>query len=57
MYNMSGNVAEMISDASIIKGGSWLDGAEKMAISNKQAYDGLAKYSVGFRYFMEVVEK
>jgi formylglycine-generating enzyme required for sulfatase activity len=57
LYNMSGNAAEMLSDRNIVKGGSWSDKAEFMTISSKQEYDGSAKRTVGFRYFLEIIEK
>ncbi len=57
IYNLSGNVAEMLSDNTIVKGGSWLDSSEYMKIISKQTYDGGAKNSVGFRYFLDIIEK
>ena len=57
LYNMSGNAAEMLSDRNIVKGGSWSDKSEFMKISSKQEYDGSAKRTVGFRYFLEIIEK
>jgi formylglycine-generating enzyme required for sulfatase activity len=57
LYNMSGNVAEMLSDKSVVKGGSWNDGAEFLTIGSKQTYDGTARKTVGFRYFVDIIEK
>ncbi|MBK7094465.1 MAG: SUMF1/EgtB/PvdO family nonheme iron enzyme [Saprospiraceae bacterium] len=57
MYNMSGNVAEMLNVSNIVKGGSWLDSPELTKIANKQSYDGSPKNSVGFRYFVEIIDK
>jgi sulfatase modifying factor 1 len=57
LYNMSGNVAEMLSDRNIVKGGGWSDKAEFMTISSIQKYDGNASRNVGFRYFLEIIEK
>jgi sulfatase modifying factor 1 len=57
LYNMSGNVAEMIAEKSSVKGGSWFDKSEFMTIISKQEYDGNAKITVGFRYFLDIIEK
>jgi formylglycine-generating enzyme len=57
MYNMSGNVAEMLTVNNIVKGGSWLDSPDFTIIANKQTYDGSPKNSVGFRYFVDVIDK
>lgn len=57
LYNMSGNVAEMLIDKTIVKGGSFNDTEEFMRIDSKNNYDGSAAPSVGFRYFVEIIEK
>jgi|SRR5690554_1380513 len=59
LYNMSGNVAEMLADKGHTKGGSWLDTAEAMKIDGKSKYSSFdsPKPTIGFRYFMEVIEK
>jgi formylglycine-generating enzyme required for sulfatase activity len=57
LYNLCGNVAEMIQDKSIIKGGSWLVSIENLSIDAQKPHDGTAMTSVGFRYFIEVIEK
>jgi formylglycine-generating enzyme required for sulfatase activity len=59
LYNMSGNVAEMLFEKGKTKGGSWLDSAEAMKIASNGKF---AQYSqpcpaIGFRVFMEVLEK
>ncbi len=56
LYNMSGNVAEMINEKGIVKGGSWRDKSEYLAIATKYKYDGNAQAFVGFRYFAQVLE-
>lgn len=56
-YCMSGNVAEMVSDKEVVKGGSWGDKSESLQIKASKPYDGLASPFVGFRVFMEVVEE
>lgn len=55
LYNMAGNVAEMVSDEPVAKGGSWLNGAEFLRIDHKAEYTGEPMIHVGFRYFVEVV--
>lgn len=57
LYNMSGNVAEMISEKGITKGGSWRDNPEYLRINASYKYDGRAQPFVGFRYFVEILEK
>ncbi len=57
IYNMSGNVAEMINEKGILKGGSWKDNSEYLKIDTKYFYDGNAQTFVGFRYFVAVLEK
>ncbi|MES2836576.1 MAG: SUMF1/EgtB/PvdO family nonheme iron enzyme [Bacteroidota bacterium] len=57
LYNMSGNVAEMINEKGIAKGGSWRDNSEVLEVEAKQKYDGKPQVFVGFRYFMEIIEK
>lgn len=56
IFNLSGNVAEMISDKQIIKGGSWQSTPEYLTITSKQSNDGNPKPTVGFRYFVDVVD-
>jgi formylglycine-generating enzyme required for sulfatase activity len=56
LYNMSGNVAEMVSDAAITKGGSWMDDSNFAQIAVSQPYDLEPHPSVGFRVFMEILE-
>jgi formylglycine-generating enzyme required for sulfatase activity len=59
LYNMTGNVAEMIANKGITKGGSWLDNQEALKIESTGEYkDGDSKrISIGFRYFMEIIEE
>jgi formylglycine-generating enzyme required for sulfatase activity len=58
LYNMSGNVAEMISTKGKTKGGSWTDNQEALKIESTGEFkEGDAKRtSIGFRYFMDIVE-
>jgi formylglycine-generating enzyme len=57
LYNMSGNVAEMVDDTHIVKGGGWKDRSPSLKIGNKNPYDGTAKNSIGFRFFADIIEK
>lgn len=57
LYNMCGNVAEMLYDKKIVKGGSWSDTIENLNIDAQKPYDGTAMTTVGFRYFIQVIEK
>jgi len=56
LYNMAGNVAEMVSDEAVAKGGSWLNGAEYLRIDHKAEYHGEPMTHVGFRFFVDVIE-
>ncbi|MEX1189879.1 MAG: SUMF1/EgtB/PvdO family nonheme iron enzyme [Bacteroidia bacterium] len=59
LYNMSGNVAEMLNEKGKTKGGSWRDSADDMKIESKGEFANYQQpmITVGFRYFMEVLEK
>ena len=55
---MSGNVAEMLLEKGKTKGGSWQDSEEAMKIENDGKYGtyDTPRPTIGFRYFMEVIE-
>ena len=57
LFNMSGNVAEMVLEKGFTKGGSWKDDPEALKISSRYKYDGKPQAFVGFRYFVEIIEK
>lgn len=59
LYNMSGNVAEMLAEKGQTKGGSWQDTAEAMKIESngKFASFDTPMPTIGFRYFMDIIEK
>lgn len=48
LYNMSGNVAEMIADKDIVKGGSFKSGGHDIKISSSRPFTGTSN-EVGFR--------
>lgn len=54
LYNMSGNVAEMIADKEIVAGGSWQDPGYDVRILSHKPYEGASKH-VGFRFVATVV--
>ena len=55
LFNMSGNVAEMISEKGKAKGGSWEDIPENCTIQSIKTYEKPSP-AVGFRVFMEILE-
>lgn len=59
LYNMSGNVAEMISEKGKTMGGSWLDEAEAMTIGSTGKFSSYTTThpTIGFRYVMDVIEE
>ncbi len=57
IYNLGGNVAEMINTKGIVKGGSWRDDSAYLKINKKYNYDGKPQTFVGFRYFAEIIER
>ena len=59
LHNMSGNVAEMISEKGKTKGGSWASTGYYLQIDVEGENDGISEPSpmIGFRYFMEIIEK
>lgn len=56
LYCMAGNVAEMVQELGISKGGSWQDHPEMAQIPKQQSYSQPSP-SLGFRVFMEVIEE
>lgn len=57
IFNMCGNVAEMVSEKGIAKGGSWRNKSAELQIKSKYVYTGDAENFIGFRYFLEVLEE
>lgn len=56
IYNMSGNVAEMMQEEGTTKGGGWMDPAYYMQIGVSNTAE-LPSPNVGFRIFMDVIEE
>lgn len=56
LYNMSGNVSEMLQDKGVAAGGSFRDPGYDIRIQSRKKYDHLA-FDIGFRVLMEVLEK
>lgn len=55
LYNMCGNVSELIQDKNIAKGGHWDSFKDELRINSIEHYTGAAP-TVGFRYVIEVVK-
>jgi formylglycine-generating enzyme required for sulfatase activity len=56
LYNMSGNVAEMVQERGKSKGGSWADTAYDCQITSMKEYQQSSP-TLGFRVFMEIIEQ
>lgn len=56
LYNMCGNVAEMIEEKGIAKGGSYNDPAYNVRISSEEKYSK-PQADIGFRVAMKVIEE
>lgn len=54
LYNMNGNVAEMIADEEVVVGGSWADPGFDVRNESEKTYTG-ANRTVGFRVVATVV--
>lgn len=48
LYNTIGNVAEMVQEKSICKGGSWLSGSQTITVEKDENYSGATAW-LGFR--------
>ncbi len=59
LYNMSGNVAEMLDEDGRTKGGSWASSGYFIQIDAEDEHAGFTAASpeIGFRYFMEILEE
>jgi formylglycine-generating enzyme required for sulfatase activity len=53
LYNMSGNVAEMVQTEGISKGGSWRSGAYDIRIDQQSGYEGSSP-ALGFRPVLQI---
>jgi formylglycine-generating enzyme required for sulfatase activity len=53
LYNMIGNVAELVKEKGILKGGSYRDKITDISIKKKQEYEG-ASPTVGFRAVCQI---
>jgi len=56
LYNMSGNLAEMIQEEGIARGGSWNDPPSECTVDSVKKYLAPSP-EIGFRTIMEVVEQ
>ena len=55
LYNMVGNVSEMIQEEHYAMGGDWLSTGYNVRITSKKKYDEPSP-TVGFRVYMEILE-
>lgn len=55
IYNMSGNVAEMIIEKGIAKGGGWNSFGGEVTIGSVRQFNGIWP-DIGFRVFMRIIE-
>jgi formylglycine-generating enzyme required for sulfatase activity len=55
LFNISGNVAEMVEENTICKGGGWISNGHKLVISSRDTMK-IAEMWVGFRVFAEIEE-
>ncbi len=55
LYGLCGNVAEMVQEKGIAKGGSWEDKPEDCKIQSQKQYKDISP-AIGFRVFMDVIE-
>jgi len=56
MFNVCGNVAEMVQEKGISMGGSWKCPGGEVKVTSRARYSK-SSTDLGFRYFMEVLEK
>lgn len=56
LYNVCGNVAEMINQKGIACGGGWRSVGGDVSLQSRSKYQKSA-IDLGFRYFMEILEK
>lgn len=56
LFNLAGNVSEMIDEPGIAKGGSWFSTGYYLRIQSQEKYDKPLS-TIGFRVFMEVIEE
>ncbi|MES2557744.1 MAG: SUMF1/EgtB/PvdO family nonheme iron enzyme [Bacteroidota bacterium] len=59
LYNMAGNIEEMVAEYGITKGGSWNDTGYYLQNTTEETYDAATETNTfrGFRVAMEVIEE
>ena len=59
LFNISGNVAEMLTKEGRTKGGSWASSGYYIQIDAEDEYAGFTEPSpfIGFRYFIDILEE
>ena len=56
IYNMSGNVAEMVAEKGIVRGGGWNSSGYDIRIKSVSNYNK-AMSDIGFRCFVDIIDK
>ena len=56
LYNMVGNVSEMVQEAGVAMGGDWCSAGENVKVTSKKKYENGGHRTVGFRVYMEIIE-
>lgn len=56
LYNCAGNVAELVADRDVAKGGSWRSSGYNVRVTSEVPYTK-PQYDIGFRYVIEVRER
>jgi formylglycine-generating enzyme required for sulfatase activity len=56
LYNIVGNVSEMIQEEGIAMGGDWFSAGYDVRIYSKKRYENKGTPYVGFRVYMEIIE-
>ncbi len=56
LYDVIGNVAEMVNEEGVAMGGSWDDVSDECTINSVQSYED-SNIKVGMRLFMEIIEQ
>ena len=56
LYNIVGNVSEIIQEEGIAMGGNWLSTGYNVRITSKKRYENGGAVWAGFRVYMEIIE-
>ena len=56
LYDMVGNISEMIQEEGIAMGGDWTSTGNNVKITSKKKYEKRGDVRIGFRVYMEIIE-